>query len=61
MLTVKAILGLTADLEPTIGTISPVVNLYGRQKALEKSRQLALASAMEAVIMHNYLVYIAIS
>ena len=27
-----------ADLEPTIGTISPVVNLHGLQKALWKSR-----------------------
>ena len=33
----------TVNLEPTIGTILPVVNLHGQQKALEKHTSCRLA------------------
>ena len=37
-LTVEAISGPTAKLDPSFGAISPVVNLHGQQIALWKSR-----------------------
>ena len=43
VLTVEAISDLTAALEPSIANISPVVNLHGWQKALEKSRQVEIS------------------
>ena len=36
--------GPIAKLEPSIGTISPVVNLHGQRKVLLKADQLTLAS-----------------
>ena len=45
ILTVVVISDPTASLEPTIGTTSLVVNLYGRQKHSRKIKQLSLASA----------------
>ena len=38
VLTVGAISGPTAKLEPSIGAISPVMDIYGWQKALWESR-----------------------
>ena len=37
-LTVGAISGPIANLEPSFGAISPVVDLHGRQKAFRESR-----------------------
>ena len=45
----------TAKLEPSIGTISPVVHLHGRKKALWRSRPVDIYP-VEAVSMHSYLV-----
>ena len=43
-LTVGAISGPTANLEPSFGAISPVVDLHDRQKAFREADQLTLAS-----------------
>ena len=43
-LTVGAIPGLTAKLEPSFGAISPVMDLHGQQKAPWKADQSTLAS-----------------
>ena len=42
-LKVGAISGLAVKLEPYIGTISPVIDLHGQQKAIWKSRPLDIS------------------
>ena len=53
-LTVGAVSGPQCQLELSIGAISSVVNLYGWQKALWKSKPVNL-SQYKAVKMHSYL------
>ena len=50
----------TVNLEPTIGTILPVVNLHGQQKALEKHTSCRLAGISYVGIILGILITYAI-
>ena len=47
---------LTAKPEASFGTISPIVDLYGWQKALWKSRPVNISQCLKALNMNSYLV-----
>ena len=44
ILTLIALSGPNADLEPSISAISPIVNVYGQLRCPEKAGRLTLAS-----------------